>query len=135
MTIFSGGGGFGTQVLGGQRILMERVYAIPKPGTDRLVAGVINGLSTIAIGPNNTMRLSRAIRAMDDGFLIQIYTHGVVQSQVNSRSIQVVGTGAAALALGDSLPNGTNVSFERQTDGVVIFTRFAPASPSGISEL
>ena len=57
VTVFSSAGG-GVAALDTQNSTMERVYSIPKPGTDRLVSTF--GISMFPIvGPNNLMRQFR----------------------------------------------------------------------------
>ena len=106
-----------------QSIVMERIYAIPKPGTDRLVSGSTTAASVSFVGPNNQVRLSRAIRTMDDGFAFGGPSVGTVQSQTGAQSLIVAGIGyETVLGQGnsDTVPNGTSVDFQRLSDGVIL---------------
>lgn len=100
---------------------MERVYAIPKPGTDRLVSSSAGIFMYDVSGPNNQMRLSRAIRTLDDGLAIVGRFVGTVQSQTSARVLVVDASGGpSVLGEGDTIPNGSPVTFERYSDGVAI---------------
>src|SRR5215471_4475109 len=113
--------------------VMERVYSIPKPGTDRLVSTYGIFLMPFT-GPNNQIRLSRAIRTMDDGFTVGGEFVGTVQAQNSTRVLSIAGTGGiTVIGNGDTVPNGTPVSFQRPSDGVmlasaVIISQTAPSS-------
>ncbi len=104
-----------------QSALMERIYAIPKPGTDRLVS-TFSAVYIGFAGPNNRIRLSRSIRSMDDSFWFWGRVVGTVQNQIGSRSL----TASAATAWtvlgdnGDSVPNGSPVTFQRPSDGLIL---------------
>src|SRR6185503_10021324 len=98
---------------------MERVYTIPKPGTDRLVSAIGTAAFTVS-GPNDRIRLSRAIRTMDDPFAFFVPSAGTVQSQLNNRTVTVEGMPNSTLYDGDSVPNGSPVSFQRQSDGSIL---------------
>jgi len=129
----SGGGGSGVGVISGQSNTIERVYVVPKPGTDRLVS-TTSGVMVGPSGPNNQIRLSRSIRTMDDGFWFFGRSIGTVQSQLGPRSLSVASTTAwTAFNLGDTVPDGSPVSFQRFSDGAVlgaavIVSQTAPAS-------
>lgn len=119
--VFSCGcGGGAVGAISAQSNLMERIYSIPKPGTDRLVSTV----SAVAIGyagPNNGIRLSRAIRTMDDGFWFYGRAIGTVQSQPGIRTVTAsVSEAGTAFSYGDSVPNTATVTFERKSDGVIL---------------
>lgn len=121
ITVFAcgcGGGAVGT--ISAESNVMERIYSIPKPATDRLVSTV----SAVAIGyagPNNQIRLSRAIRTMDDGFWFYGRVVGTVQNQASARTLTVsVSEAGTAFSYGDSVANGSAVAFERKSDGVAL---------------
>ena len=119
VTLYSSVSG-GFQAITSPGTVMERVYSIPKPGTDRLVSTL--GLSIFPVsGPNNTIRLSRAIRTMDDGIVFGGQIVGTVQSQVTSRRLIVDGSGGPSVLGGsDTVPNGTPVNFQRLSDGAML---------------
>jgi uncharacterized protein (TIGR03437 family) len=98
---------------------VERVYAIPKPGTDRLVS-TIGGINVMATGPNNQILLSRAIRTLDDGFAFYNWVTGQVQSQSSSRMLTVEGDYSTSLADGVTTPTGTSVVFQQRSDGKIL---------------
>jgi Viral BACON domain len=108
------------QAIHTQSSVFERVYSIPKPGTDRLVSSF--GIAPFPVtGPNNTIRLSRAIRTMDDGLAMGPRFIGTVQTQVSSRRVIVEGSGGpSVIADGDTEPNGSPVSFQRPSDGAIV---------------
>lgn len=97
--------------------VLERVYSIPKPGTDRLVSCFAFRFQ--AIGPNNQIRLSRAIRTMDSGFALYTWATGQVESQQSLRTFTVDGT-CCALGQGVTIPNGSPVVFQRRSDGAIL---------------
>jgi hypothetical protein len=132
ISVFSASGA-GVQAIDTQSGLMERVYSIPKPGTDRLVSTFGIAMFPI-IGPNNRIRLSRAIRMMDDGFALVGQFIGTVQSQVSPSSVVVEASGGpTVLGSGDSVPNGTPVSFQRLSDGMILGSAIivSQTAPSG----
>jgi hypothetical protein len=133
ITVFSDGGS-GGQAVGiffGQSNLAERIYAIPKPGTDRLVGAVA---AVGFAGSGVQIRLSRDVRSMDDAFWCLEEVIGVVQSQSSTRTLTAAATTPLAAAnYGDSVPNGSPVTFQRMSDGAiigsaVIVSQGAPAS-------
>jgi hypothetical protein len=98
----------------------ERIYSIPKPGTDRLISAVEIGFQ--ANGPNNQIRLSRAIRTIDGGISLHVWSTGEVQSQLSARTLTVAGVGPTTLSQGVTLPNGSPVVFQRRSDGAILFS-------------
>ena len=117
--IYSGGGGFS---LSGQSSLLEHVEVIPRPGTDRLVSTMFDGITMThwgASAANNTIRLCRSIRTLDDGFSPHEFVYGSVQVALNSRSFQIQGDAGTQLNSA-TLPNGSNVAFQSPTDGTVL---------------
>ncbi len=95
----------------------ERVYSIPKPGTDRLISSF--GFGFQANGPNNQVRLSRAIRTLDGGFALYTWATGAVESQQSLRALTVSGT-CCSLGQGVTIPNGSPVVFQRRSDGAIL---------------
>ncbi len=106
--------------LDAQGALFERLYSIPKPGTDRLVSTFGSGFNFV--GPNNQVRLSRSIRTMDDGFGFGGRFVGTVVTQPGSRTLVVEGTLGVPTVLGERelVPIATPVAFQRYSDGVVL---------------
>lgn len=98
---------------------LERVYVMPKPGTDRLVSA-IGGINFQASGPNNVIRLSRAIRTQDDGFGLYNWITGIVQSQIGNRQVVVHGILNSTLDWLVTVPNGSPVIFQRTLDGAIL---------------
>ena len=101
-----------------QSTLLERVSTIPRPGTDRLVSTFGQGFTPS--GPNNIVRLSRAIRTMDDAFSFDLWVTGTVESQLSSNSLSVEGTFATTLSQNESIANGSPVVFENPVDGTIV---------------
>jgi hypothetical protein len=95
----------------------ERVYSIPKPGTDRLISSF--GFGFQANGPDNQIRLSRAIRTLDGGFAAYTWATGDVESQPTPQSVVLFGA-SGALGQGVTLPNGSSVVFQRRSDGAIL---------------
>ncbi len=119
VTVFAAPGA-GVQGLDAQSSVFERVYSIPKPGTDRLVSTW--GIAFFPINrPNNLMRLVRAISGMDGGLALIAEYVGTVASQIDSRRLAVRGgDGPTVIGDGDSVPNGSSVVFQRPSDGVFL---------------
>lgn len=110
----------GVQAIDSTGNLLERVYSIPKPGTDRLVSTF--GIATFPmLGPDNRIRLSRAIGTMDDALAMVGQFVGTVQDQANARTLLLQGSGGPSiLDARDSVPNGAAVAFQRLSDGVIL---------------
>ena len=110
----------GVQSIDSAGNLLERVYSIPKPGTDRLVSTF--GIATFPmLGPSNRIRLSRAIGTMDDAFAMVGQFVGTVKSQAGARTLLLQGSGGPSiLDARDSVPNGAAVAFQRLSDGVIL---------------
>jgi uncharacterized protein (TIGR03437 family) len=115
--IYSGLVGF---YLWGQSSLLEHVEVIPKPGTDRLVSTIADGITVEQPGPGNTLRLYRSIRTLDDGISPHAWVFGSAQSARSSRTLQVQGDPLTALGSNRPLPNGSNVVFQRPSDGAIL---------------
>lgn len=95
------------------RSLLERVAVMPRPGTDRLISANADGI-TLDRGNNNTVRLCRSIRTLDDGFSPHALVYGTVQSKTSSRHLKIVRQFA------DPFPNGTPVVFQSRVDGQIL---------------
>lgn len=95
----------------------ERVYSIPKPGTDRLISTF--GIGFEASGHANQIRLSRAIRTLDGGITPYVWVTGEVESQDAIRTVTVVAGGGS---LNQKITNGSPVVFQRRSDGVILFS-------------
>jgi hypothetical protein len=104
------------------------VYVMPKPGTDRLVSA-IGGINFQASGPNNVIRLSRAIRTQDDGFGLYNWITGIVQSQIGSRQVVVTGLSNNSLLWLITVPNGSPVTFERPLIAIPASGRVSQGTP------
>jgi hypothetical protein len=98
--------------------LFERIYVIPKPGTDRL-ASSFTGLQ-MSGRQGNLLRLNRMIRVMDNGIEYGAHFIGNVKSQTDSRTFVLEGPITSLLASGFSAPNGAAVSFQRPSDGSIV---------------
>jgi len=116
--IYSGFGGLRTVSTTGT--LFEHIEVMPRPGTDRLISTVADGISPSQGGLNQTVRLCRSIRTCDDGMSPNSFVFGSVQSVLSSTSIQVAGPADTALNGGYSLPVGATVVFEQATDGTIL---------------
>lgn len=103
--------GVGVFMSAPQSMLIDHVYAIPKPGTDRLVSTNADGLTFAQPGSNNTIRLSRSIRTQDDGFSPHSLILGTVQSQIETTSLQV------QRQYTNRVQNGSPVVFQSVADG------------------
>ena len=84
--------------------VLERVYVMPKPGTDRLISTLADGITVTQPGPNNTVRLSRSIRTLDDGFSPHVWVWGSVQSVPSASTAVISAAGITALGQGRPLP-------------------------------
>ena len=121
ITVYSSAGGGGAVgMIASTSSLLERVYLMPKPGTDRLISAT-SAVFVGVRGLGSQIRLSRAIRTTDDGFWFYGRVVGSVQSQPSSASL-VVSPASVCTVLGDgdSVPNGSPVTFQRPSDGVVV---------------
>ena len=111
----------GVRLIGCRGTLVERVYVMPKPGTDRLVSANADGVAVAQPGPDNVVRLSRAIRTMDDGFSPNSLVFGTVTGVQSSRVIWV----QRQYDLGIQTPSP--VTFQRRSDGVELGTAVVTA--------
>ena len=98
--------------------VFERIYSIPRPGTERL-AGSFIGLVLTGMHSGNEVRLNRIIRQMDSGLEYNGLIIGIVKSQIDHRTFVVEGSPNSLLAYNDSVPNGSPVAFQRN-DGVIV---------------
>jgi hypothetical protein len=130
-TTASGGAAVG--MIASRSNVLERVYVMPKPGTDRLIS-TTSAIFVGVAGLGSRIRLSRGIRTTDDAFWFYGRVVGTVQSQPGNTSLVVSpATAWTVLGDGDSVPNGSPVTFQRISDGVVIasaviVSQSAPAS-------
>jgi len=82
---------WGFWAVGVQSSLFERIYSLPRPGTDRLASNYV-GLWLTDVGPGNQVRLNRTIRSMDAGFGYAPSFLGTVKSQTDSRTFELEGS-------------------------------------------
>jgi uncharacterized protein (TIGR03437 family) len=137
--VYSGLEGFDLQGPSSSSVL-ERVYVMPKPGTDRLISTIADGITLTQPGTSNSLRLCRSIRTLDDAFSPHVWVFASVQSSPSSRSLVVQGTFATALAQHRPLPNNSNVVFERPSDGTllgnaVVTSQSAITTSAGIPQM
>ncbi len=99
--------------------VFERIYSIPRPGTDRLASSYV-GLLLTGEGAGNQVRLNRAVRTMDDGFEYNALFLGTVKSQVDNRTFVLEGSLATQLSYGNTTPEGAAVAFQRLSDGAIL---------------
>jgi len=134
ITVYSAAtGGAAVGMPGSTSNLMERIYVVPKLGTDRLIS-TTSAIFVGTAGPGNQIRLSRGIRTTDDAFWFFGRIVGSVQSQPTAASLVVTPTTAwTVLSDNDSVPNGTAVTFQRPSDGAVLAsaTIVSQSPPSG----
>ncbi len=113
--------GSGVRLITSSSSLLERIEVIPRPGTDRLISTVADGIQPQNLGLSNTIRLCRSIRTCDDGFSPASFVFASVQSVASARSVQVQGDVTAVLNTNaGGLPNGSTVVFERPSDGAIL---------------
>ena len=123
-----------------QSSVYERVYAMPRPGTDHL-SSTYGTVELAGAKPGNQIRLSRMIGTMDNGSPLAADTIGTVSSQIDSRTLVLQGASTTLLQLGISPPNGSSVAFQRTSDGVnlgsaVIVSQGAPGLNSqGVNQV
>ena len=120
--------------------VLERVYVMPRPGTDRLVSTLADGITVTQPGPNNTVRLSRVIRSLDDGISPHTWVWGSVQSVASARTAVITAAGVTALGQSRPLPVGSSVALQRASDGVILGSAVVTAeSPittvSGVNQI
>ncbi|HTB13441.1 MAG TPA: IPT/TIG domain-containing protein [Bryobacteraceae bacterium] len=117
-------GGEGPWSVQGEGLLVERVYLMPRPGTDRLLC--CGGDAMQMTGPNNTLRWNRYIRTFDEGPSGWVSFYGSVEAVLGSQALQLQGGGIGfssnsdTLAQGRSMPNGTPVQFQRLSDATIL---------------
>jgi hypothetical protein len=126
----------GLRTVSNSSTLLQRVEVAPRPGTDRLISTVADGISPSQPGLNNIVRLCRCIRTCDDGFSPNTLVFASAQASLGTRSLQVQGDVNTALNGGTlTLPNGSNVTFQRASDGAILgvaaVVSQASASPVG----
>jgi len=106
-------GGWGFQVVNSQNTTVDHVYAMPKPGTDRLISTNADGITLAQPGPNNVYRLNRSIRTLDDGLSPHSLVLGTVTGQA-ARQIQL------QRQFNLNVTTGSEVAFESATDGSIL---------------
>jgi uncharacterized protein (TIGR03437 family) len=108
--------------LRGGGMTIERLYFMPRPGTDMLMAG--GGPAFVFTGPNNTFSLNRGIREGDSGFTLYFGHYAMVEAVIDSRTIQLSGgcAGGCNLGIVPPLPNGANVQLQQVSDGAILAT-------------
>ena len=104
-----------------QSSIFERIYSIPRPGTDRLASNYV-GLGSPGVGPGNQLRLNRMIRTMDNGFEYHAAEFGTVQSQTDNRTFVLAGSITSQVQYGNTVPNGSAVAFQKPSDGTILAT-------------
>ncbi len=118
ITVYSGTE-WGFQAGHTQSSVFERIYSIPRPGTDRLVSNFL-GIWLPDAGPGNQLRLNRVIRTMDCSLEYDSVFLATVKSQTDSRTVVLEGTITTLLEYGLSLPNGSPLAFQRLSDGAIL---------------
>jgi hypothetical protein len=98
--------------------VFERIYSIPRPGTERLAGSFIGFLLT-GMHSGNEVRLNRILRQMDSGLEYNGLIIGIVKSQIDQRTFVVKAAPNSLLAYNDSVPNGSPMAFQR-SDGVIV---------------
>ena len=104
----------GVNIQESARTLVERVYVMPKPGTDRLLSTAADGITVTQPEDGTTIRLSRVIRAADDGLSPHSLVYGSVRDRVAARTLRVERQHSIGF------PDGATVVFQRHTDGVAL---------------
>lgn len=105
----------GLAVLESARTLVERVYVMPRPGTERLISTNADGITLWSQwGENNTIRLSRSIRTLDDGFSPHSLIYGTVQQKISARTLSI------QRQFTIRFPNGVPAVFQSRTDGQIL---------------
>ena len=122
---------WGIEVAFAQSSFFERIYSMPRPGTDRLASNYL-GLEMYSTGPGNQVRLNRMIRTMDTGIEYPAAVLGTVKRQIDNRTFVLEGSLTSLLQYGGEVPNGSAVAFQRPSDGAtlasaVIVSQVAPA--------
>ena len=102
-----------------QSSVLEHIYSVPRPNTDRLASNYC-GLCLPASGPDNQVRLNRMIRTMDNGLEYDVAVLGTVKSQSDNRTFLVEGSLTSYLSYGNAVPNGSSVAFQRPSDGAIV---------------
>jgi hypothetical protein len=106
----------GVNVQNSARTLIERVYVMPKPGTDRLFSSAADGITLSQPGDGNTVRLSRVIRAADDGMSPHSLAYGTVKERPSTRTLRIERQHSIGF------PDGVSVTFQRNTDLAILGT-------------
>jgi hypothetical protein len=104
----------GLQVNESSRSLIERVYVMPRPGTDRLISSNADGITLSQPGEGNTVRLCRSIRTLDDGFSPHSLVNGTVTQKISARKLSVQRQHSIRMA------NGAAMVFQSRTNGQIL---------------
>ncbi|HEX3742757.1 MAG TPA: hypothetical protein VHW09_02460 [Bryobacteraceae bacterium] len=108
------GGSEGFSMEASQNSLLDHIYVEPRPGTDRLISTMADGISLFMSGPNNTVQHCRLIRTMDDATSIPEWVFALIVAAPTAQSLQVAADGGVELQQGNlsPIPAGSAVAFE-----------------------
>jgi hypothetical protein len=113
-----------------QSSVLEHLYSIPRPGTDRLVSNY-GGIFLADPLPNNQIRLNRMIRTMDNSLEYDNTVIGSVTSQTDSRTFVLAGSLTSLLSYGLGVPNASAVDFQRVSDGAIVASAVTASPVAG----
>jgi hypothetical protein len=114
-------GNVGCRTVSMSNSLLEHIEVVPRPGTNRLISSIADGIDPAQPGPNNVVRLCRVIRNCDDGFAPNTFVFGQVQSAPSATTLQIAGISGTWLNGNGTIANGAPVAFE-QSNGTVVGT-------------
>jgi hypothetical protein len=117
------GGGEGFDMQASQNSLLDRIYVEPRPGTDRLISTMADGISLFMSGLNNTVQHCRVIRNLDDGTSIPQWVFALIVAAPTTQSLTAAAEGGVSLANGSVslVPAGSAMAFEGP-DGALLGT-------------
>jgi uncharacterized protein (TIGR03437 family) len=104
----------GTVIFNAESSLIERVYVMPRPGTDRLISSGGDGIDLRNSGVSNTMRFCRSIRTLDDGIAVWEWPFGQIQSVTGARTAVVEASQWGSLTVLDAFLSSTGLSRSSQ---------------------
>ena len=110
---------WGFNIADAQSSVLERLYSLPRPGTDRLASNYV-GLALWSRGAGNQLRFNRLIRTMDAGLESTLGMIGTVRNQIDNRTLLLEGTPTSQLSAGSLPPNGATAAFQRASDGAIL---------------
>ena len=110
---------WGFNIAYAQSSVLEHLYSLPRPGTDRLASNYV-GLALWSRGAGNQLRFNRLIRTMDAGLESTLGMIGTVRNQIDNRTLLLEGTPTSQLSAGSLPPNGATVAFQRPSDGAIL---------------